>query len=190
MRSSARWAKEEIKGGGFRIVVTEIPYQVNKTALIRTAADLVRTKRIEDIATLRDESDRSGMRIVFELKRGAHPELVLNQLYKYTQLQTTFNVNNLAIVDKSPRVLPLKDTLSLFLDHRAEGVRESCRRERRQQEIERTRTVEEAEIAAEQAYFGAAVVDFHHALPLSKRWGWGALSSSDGQRFRAGGKAD
>ena len=105
------------------IVVTEIPYQVNKTSLIQTAAGLVRTKRIEDIATMRDESDRQGMRIVFDLKRGAHPELVLNQLYKYTQLQSTFSVNNLAIVGKSPRVLPLKDTLSLFLDHRADVIR-------------------------------------------------------------------
>jgi DNA gyrase subunit A len=105
------------------IVVTEIPYQVNKTSLIQTAAGLVRTKRIEDIATMRDESDRQGMRIVFELKRGAHPELVLNQLYKYTQLQSTFSVNNLAIVDRSPKVLPLKDTLAHFLDHRAEVIR-------------------------------------------------------------------
>lgn len=105
------------------IVVTEIPYQVNKTSLIQTAASLVRNKKIEDIATMRDESDRQGMRIVFELKRAAHPELVLNQLYKYTQLQSTFSVNNLAIVGKSPRVLPLKDTLALFLDHRADVVR-------------------------------------------------------------------
>lgn len=105
------------------LVVTEIPYQVNKTSLIQTAASLVRNKKIEDISNLRDESDRQGMRIVFELKRGAHPELVLNQLYKYTQLQTTFSVNNLAIVGKSPRVLSLKETLRLFLEHRADVVR-------------------------------------------------------------------
>lgn len=105
------------------IVVTEIPYQVNKTSLIQTAAGLVRSKRIEDIATIRDESDRQGMRIVFELKRGAHPELVLNQLYKYTQLQSTFSVNNLAIVNSSPKVLPMRDALGLFLDHRAEVIR-------------------------------------------------------------------
>ncbi|WMT56401.1 DNA gyrase subunit A [Truepera radiovictrix] len=113
----------EERGRGTSIVVTEIPYQVNKTSLIQTAAGLVRSKRIEDIANIRDESDRQGMRIVFELKRGAHPELVLNQLYKYTQLQSTFSVNNLAIVDRSPRVLPLKDALALFLDHRADVVR-------------------------------------------------------------------
>ncbi|HEX7022417.1 MAG TPA: DNA gyrase subunit A [Trueperaceae bacterium] len=105
------------------IVVTEIPYQVNKTSLIQTAASLVRNKKIEEISNIRDESDRSGMRIVFELKRGAHPELVLNQLYKYTQLQTTFNVNNMAIVDQSPRVLSLQEALRLFLEHRADVVR-------------------------------------------------------------------
>lgn len=105
------------------IVVTEIPYQVNKTSLIQTVANLVRNKKIEDIANIRDESDRQGMRLVFELKRGARPELVLNQLYKFTQLQTTFAVNTLAIVGRSPRVLPLKEALRLFLDHRAEVVR-------------------------------------------------------------------
>jgi len=113
----------EERGNRQSIVVTEIPYQVNKTSLIQTAAGLVRSKRIEDISNIRDESDRQGMRIVFELKRGAHPELVLNQLYKYTQLQTTFNVNNLAIVNMSPKVLPLKDALALFLDHRADVIR-------------------------------------------------------------------
>jgi len=105
------------------IVVTEIPYQVNKTSLIQTAASLVRTKRIEDISNIRDESDRQGMRIVFELKRGTHPELVLNQLYKFTQLQSTFSVNNVVIVDRSPKVLSLPETLRLYLDHRADVVR-------------------------------------------------------------------
>ena len=105
------------------IVVTEIPYQVNKTSLIQTAASLVRNKKIEDLSMIRDESDRSGMRVVFELKRGAHPELVLNQLYKYTQLQSTFSVNNLAIVGRSPQLLSLKESLRLFLDHRADVVR-------------------------------------------------------------------
>jgi DNA gyrase subunit A len=105
------------------IVVSEIPYQVNKTSLIQTTASLVRNKKIEDISALRDESDRQGMRIVFELKRGAIPELVLNQLYKYTQLQSTFAINNVCIVGKSPRLLSLRDTLSYFLDHRGEVVR-------------------------------------------------------------------
>jgi len=104
------------------IVVTEIPYQVNKTSLIQTAAQLVRAKKIEDIANIRDESDRQGMRIVFELKRGALPELVLNQLYKYTQLQSTFAINNVLIVGRSPKLLSLKDTMRHYLDHRAEVV--------------------------------------------------------------------
>jgi len=105
------------------IVVTEIPYQVNKTSLIQTVAQLVRAKKIEDISNIRDESDRQGMRIVFELKRGSVPELVLNQLYKYTQLQTTFSVNNVVIVDQAPRLLSMREMLRLYLDHRADVVR-------------------------------------------------------------------
>jgi len=105
------------------IVITEIPYQVNKTSLIQSVANLVRAKRIEDIAKYRDESDRQGMRIVFELKRNAHPELVLNQLYKYTQLQSTFSVNNVAIVNGSPKVLSLKEMMRRFLEHRTDVVR-------------------------------------------------------------------
>jgi len=105
------------------IVVTEIPYQVNKTSLIQNVAQLVRGKKIEDISNIRDESDRHGMRIVFELKRGSIPELVLNQLYKFTQLQTTFAVNNVVIVDNAPRVLSLKEMLRHYLDHRVVIVR-------------------------------------------------------------------
>ena len=105
------------------LVVTEIPYQVNKTSLIQTAAALVRSGKITDLSMLRDESDRQGMRIVFELKRGALPDLVLNQLYKYTQLQSTFSVNNVLIVNRSPRILSLKETMRYFLDHRADVVR-------------------------------------------------------------------
>ncbi len=105
------------------IVVTEIPYQVNKTSLIQTVAQLVRGKKIEDISNIRDESDRHGMRIVFELKRGSIPELVLNQLYKFTQLQTTFAVNNVVIVDNAPRILSLKEMLRHYLDHRVIIVR-------------------------------------------------------------------
>jgi len=115
-------ARIEDNGNRHSIVVTEIPYQVNKTSLIQTAAQLVREKKIEDISNLRDESDRQGMRIVFELKRGALPELVLNQLYKYTQLQSTFAINNVLIVGRSPKLLPLKDTMQLFLDHRADVI--------------------------------------------------------------------
>src|SRR5690606_5439844 len=97
--------------------------QVNKTSLIQTVASLVRAKKIEDISTLRDESDRQGMRIVFEIKRGASPQLVLNQLYKYTQLQSTFAVNNVVIVDRAPRLLPMREMLRYYLEHRADVVR-------------------------------------------------------------------
>jgi len=112
----------EERNGRISIVVTEIPYQVNKTSLIQTTASLVRSKRIEDISALRDESDRHGMRIVFELKRGAHPELVLNQLYKYTQLQSTFSVNNVCIVDRSPKLLSLPEMLRHYLAHRRDVI--------------------------------------------------------------------
>ena len=115
-------ARIEDRGARAAIVVSEIPYQVNKTSLIQTAAQLVRAKKIEDISNIRDESDRQGMRIVFELKRDAMPELVLNQLYKYTQLQSTFAINNVLIVGRSPKLLSLKETMRLFLEHRAEVV--------------------------------------------------------------------
>ena len=121
------------------VVVTEIPYQVNKTSLIQTVAQLVRAKKIEDISNIRDESDRHGMRIVFELKRGAIGELVLNQLYKFTQLQTTFAVNNVVIVDNSPRILSLREMLRYFLDHRVVVVR-------RRSEFELRRARERAHI--------------------------------------------
>jgi DNA gyrase subunit A len=112
----------EERNGRHTIVVSEIPYQVNKTSFIQTVAGLVRAKKIEDISALRDESDRQGMRIVFELKRGTHPDLVLNQLYKFTQLQSTFSVNNVVIVNRSPRQLNLREMMRYFLDHRADVV--------------------------------------------------------------------
>jgi DNA gyrase subunit A len=104
------------------IVINEIPYQVNKEALIKNAAALIREGKIENISTYRDESDRQGMRLVFELKRGAIPDLVINQLYKHTSLQTTFSVNNVVIVDRSPRILSLRETMKYYLDHREEVV--------------------------------------------------------------------
>jgi DNA gyrase subunit A len=112
----------EERNGRHTIVVSEIPYQVNKTSFIQTVAGLVRAKKIEDISALRDESDRQGMRIVFELKKGTHPDLVLNQLYKFTQLQSTFSVNNVVIVNRSPRQLNLREMMRHFLDHRADVV--------------------------------------------------------------------
>ncbi len=119
LRAKARFEERNNRN---TIVVTEIPYQVNKASLIQNTAILVRNKRIEDISNIRDESDRQGMRIVYELKRGANADMVLNQLYKYTALQSTFSVNNLAIVNGSPRVLSLKESMRLFLDHRSEVI--------------------------------------------------------------------
>ncbi len=109
---------EETKGGRHEIVITEIPYQVNKTTLIERIADLVRTDKIDQISDLRDASDQRGMSIVIELKRGAQPKKVLNQLYKYTSLQTTFGAQMLALVDGEPRTLPLKRSLQIFIEHR------------------------------------------------------------------------
>jgi len=113
----------EEKNGRHAIIITEIPYQLNKTNLITTISAMYKQGKIPDISALRDESDRKDpVRVVIELKRGALPELVLNQLYKYTQLQSTYTIINLAIVDRQPKVLPLKDTLRLFLEHREEVV--------------------------------------------------------------------
>ena len=105
------------------IVVTEIPYQVNKARLIKQTAELVQDEKIEGISDIRDESDRQGMRIVFELKRGEQPEVVLNQLFKHTDLQTSFDMILLAIVNGQPRELGLIEALKLFIDHRIDVVR-------------------------------------------------------------------
>ena len=115
MRANAR--VERMSNGKQRILVSEIPYQVNKARLIETIADLVRNKVIEGLTDLRDESDRNGMRIVIEVRRDANPEVLLNQLYKHTQLQDTFGVNMLALVDGKPRTLGLKQILYHYLEH-------------------------------------------------------------------------
>ncbi|MEL1253760.1 DNA gyrase subunit A [Flavobacterium sp. DGU38] len=104
------------------IIVTEIPYQVNKAEMIKRTADLVNEKKIEGIANIRDESDRSGMRIVYILKRDATPNVVLNTLYKYTSLQSSFSVNNIALVKGRPQLLNLKDMIHYFIEHRHDVV--------------------------------------------------------------------
>jgi DNA gyrase subunit A len=109
---------EEGKSGKHEIIITEIPYQINKTTLIERIAELVREDKIDQIADLRDESDQRGMSIYIELKRGAQPKKVLNQLYKFTALQSTFGVQMLALVDGEPRTLPLKRALQIFIEHR------------------------------------------------------------------------
>ena len=115
---------EDIKGSNDRqaIIIDELPYQVNKKTLIEKVAELVNEKKIEGISDLRDESDKSGMRVVIELKRGEVPEVVLNNLYKQTQLQDTFGMNMVALVDGQPRLLNLRQMLDCFLSHRREVI--------------------------------------------------------------------
>ena len=112
---------EEVNGKE-AIIVSEIPYQVNKAEMIKKTADLINEKRIEGISNIRDESDRSGMRIVYELKRDAVPNVVLNTLYKFTQLQSSFSVNNIALVNGRPQMLNLKDLIHYFVEHRHDVV--------------------------------------------------------------------
>ncbi len=107
---------EEVKGR-YKIIVTEIPYQVNKSNLIKKIADLVKQKKLEGISDLRDESDRKGMRIVIEIKRDSNPNIVLNNLYKYTQMQTTFGIINLALVNGVPKILTLKQLIDYYVVH-------------------------------------------------------------------------
>jgi len=118
----ARAKIEPMSGGRHRIVVTEIPYQVNKARMIQRIAELARDKSIEGITDLRDESDREGLRIVMELKRDANPNVVLNQLYKHTTMETTFGAIMLVLVDNEPRVLNLKDMLHYYIEHQKEVV--------------------------------------------------------------------
>lgn len=120
MRAHARI--ERMSNGKHRIVVSEIPYQVNKSRLIESIAELVHNKIIDGITDLRDESDRTGMQIVIELRRDANPDVILNQLYKHTRMQDTFGVNMLALVDGKPRVLNLQQVLHYYLEHQKEVI--------------------------------------------------------------------
>lgn len=113
----------EENGGKARIIVHELPYQVNKARLVEKIAELVREKKVEGITDLRDESDRNGMRIVIELRRDVTPTVVLNNLYKQTQLQSTFGINMLALVNREPKVLNIKDILYYYLQHQIEIIR-------------------------------------------------------------------
>ncbi|MDH3455271.1 MAG: DNA gyrase subunit A [Gemmatimonadota bacterium] len=121
MRARAQ-VEERESTGKTQIVVTEIPFMVNKSRLVEQIAERVRLKKIADISDLRDESDRDGMRLVIELKRDANPTIVLNQLFKHTQMQTTFGAIMLALVDGQPRVMNLKELLQPFVDHRHEVI--------------------------------------------------------------------
>ncbi len=121
VRAKAEIVEDE-KTGRFKIVVTELPYQVNKARLIESIVDMVKEKRINGISNIEDHSDRNGMHIQIDLKRDASPQIVLNQLYSYSQLQTTFGVIMLAIVGGEPKVLTLKDTLKLYIDFQVEVI--------------------------------------------------------------------
>ncbi|MDV0447582.1 DNA gyrase subunit A [Methanosarcinaceae archaeon Ag5] len=113
---------EEMKNDRQKIVITELPYQVNKARLIENIAELVRDKKVVGISDMRDESDRDGIRVVLELSRGTNADVLLNQLYKHTQLQTSFGIINLAIVDGVPRVMGLRQLLKVYLKHRMEVI--------------------------------------------------------------------
>ncbi|NOX86403.1 MAG: DNA gyrase subunit A, partial [Chlorobi bacterium] len=113
---------EEAGNGRERLIATSIPYMVNKAEMIRKTADMVNEKKIEGISDINDESDRNGMRIVYDLKRDAIPNIVINQLYQHTALQSSFNVNNVALVKGRPRMLNLKDLIKYFVEHRHEVV--------------------------------------------------------------------
>lgn len=122
IKMRARTSIEKIPNGKSRIVVTELPYQVNKARLIEKIADLVRDKTIEGVTDLRDESDREGMRIAIDLRRDVTPQIILNQLFKHTQLQDSFGVIMLALVDGSPQVLNLKEILTHYIKHQEEVI--------------------------------------------------------------------
>jgi DNA gyrase subunit A len=119
----AQVAFEEVRGERMAIIVTELPYQVNKAALLEKIADLVKDKKVDGISDLRDESDRDGMRIYIEIKRDSNPHKVLNNLFKHTPMQMAFNMNMLALVDGQPQTLPLKSVLVHYVDHRRDIVR-------------------------------------------------------------------
>ena len=118
----ARANIEHARQNRSRIIVSELPYQVNKSSLIEKIAALVRAKKLDGISDIKDESDRDGMRMVIELKRDATPEVVLNHLYKHTQMQTTFGIINLALVNGQPKVMPIREMLQHFIDHRLEVI--------------------------------------------------------------------
>lgn len=124
------------KSGKTRILITEIPFMVNKARMIEKIADLVRDKKIDGITDLRDESDRSGMRIVIELRRDVNPKVILNQLYKHTQLEDTFGVNMLALVNGQPKTLTLKDMIHYFIEHQKDVIVRRTRFELKKAEAE------------------------------------------------------
>lgn len=118
----AKMKLEKLKNGKDAIVITEIPYQVRKSAIIERISELVREGEINEISDIRDESDRDGIRIVIELKRGINPKILINKLYKHTQLQETYSINMVALVNNEPKILSLKDLIKYYVDHRVEVI--------------------------------------------------------------------
>ena len=119
----AKMHTESSRGGKTQVVITEIPYQVLKSTIVERIADMVKAGKIPDIADVQDHSDRTGMRIVVDVKKGAEPEVIVNQLYQYTPLQSTFSIINIALVNRAPRTLGLRDMLQLFIEHRKDVIR-------------------------------------------------------------------
>jgi DNA gyrase subunit A len=119
----AKMHTEQARGGKTQLVITEIPYQVLKTTIIERIASCVKDGKIADISDVQDHSDRTGMRIVVDIKKGAEPEVVINQLYQFTPLQSTFSIINIALVNRAPRTMGLKDMLQAFIDHRKDVIR-------------------------------------------------------------------
>ena len=146
IRVRAKSQIEQMSNGKTRIIISELPYQVNKSRLIEKIAELVREKKVEGITDLRDESDKSGMRIVIEVRRDTDPHVVLNRLYKHSQLEDTFGVIMLALVDNEPKVLNLKEVLNHYLDHQKEVIVRRTRFELRKAE-ERAHILEGYRIA-------------------------------------------
>lgn len=146
VRVRARAAIEEMPGGKKAIIVSELPYQVNKARLVEKIAEMVREKKLEGVSDLRDESDRTGMRVVIELRRDANPRVVLNRLYKHTQMEDTFGIIMLALVNGEPKILSLKEMLWHYLEHRKEVIVRRTRFDLRKAE-ERRHIVEGLRIA-------------------------------------------
>ncbi|MBU1657260.1 MAG: DNA gyrase subunit A, partial [Candidatus Omnitrophica bacterium] len=146
IKMHARMHMEQKKNGKESIVITEIPYQANKSRLVTSIVKLVKTKKVEGIADIRDESDRDGMRIVVDIRKGANAEVISNQLYKHTQMSDTFGVIMLALVNYEPRVLNLKEMITLFIDHRKDVVVKRTKYELAQAE-ERAHILEGLKIA-------------------------------------------
>jgi DNA gyrase subunit A len=164
----ARINLETAKSGRDRLIVTEIPYQVNKANLIVRIADLVKNRKIDGISDLRDESDRNGMRIVIELRRGAIPKVVLNQLFTHTQLQLNFGVINLALVHGRPKELSLREIIDHFIDHRKEVVTRRTKYELRKAE-ERAHILEGLKIALENIDEVVAIIKKSQNVDTARR---------------------